>query len=57
MCLNLINSQYKNLEEVEYLLNSGKTEEEIIKAKNSRKEIDKLLSIAEAEDYLEALGI
>lgn len=57
MCLNLINSQYKNIEEVEYLLDNETTEEEIIKAKDSRKEINRLLSLAESNEYLEALGI
>lgn len=57
MCLNLINSQYKNIEEVEYLLDNETTEEEIIKAKDNRKEINRLLSLAESNEYLEALGI
>lgn len=57
MCLNLINSQYKGIDEVEYLLNNETTEEEIIKAKDNRKEINRLLSLAESNEYLEALGI
>lgn len=57
MCLNLINSQYRNIEEVEYLLDNETTEEDIIKAKDSRKEINRLLNLAESNEYLEALGI
>lgn len=57
MCLNLINSQYRSISEVEYLLDNETTEEEIIKAKNNRKEINRLLSLAESNEYLEALGI
>lgn len=60
MCLNLINSQYKGIDEVEYLLNNGYhnlTEEKIISMKNNRTEIEKQLDIIESSQYIDELGI
>lgn len=57
MCLNLVNSQYKSISEVEYLLNNERTEEEIIKAKDSRKEINRLLKLVESQTFIDELGI
>ena len=57
MCLNLINSQFKSISEVEYLLKNEITEKQILEAKNSRKQINKLKALAESNEYLEALGI
>lgn len=52
MCLNLINSQYKSISEVETLLNSKilkLTETDIINMKNNREEIEHQLEIE--QDY------
>lgn len=57
MCLNLINSQYKTISEVEYLLNNEISEKRIIAAKDSRKEINKLTRIAKSREYINELGI
>ena len=42
MCLNLIGSQFKNITEVETLLNAEITEKEILAMKNNRKEMTSL---------------
>lgn len=52
MCLNLINSKYRNTDEVTYLLKNGTTEKEIIAAKDSRHDIRKLIKYAKAYEYL-----
>ena len=57
MCLNLVNSKYTNMDEVEFLLDNEITENQIIKAKNSRKEIKRLIKLAESNVYLDMLGI
>lgn len=57
MCLNLINSQYRSISEVEFLLDNDTTEKQIIEAKDSRREIKRLLKIAESTQYINELGI
>lgn len=57
MCLNLINSQYRSISEVEFLLDNDTTEKQIIEAKDSRREIKRLLKIAESSQYINELGI
>lgn len=57
MCLNLIGSQYKNINEVEYLLKNNISELEILEAKNNRKEINRLVKLAESNEYIDFLGI
>lgn len=50
MCLNLVNSQYKNIKEVETLLNNEYlelTETDIINMKDNRQEIEKALENAQ----------
>ena len=50
MCLNLINSQYKSIKEVETLLNNEYlelTETDIINMKDNRQEIEKALENAQ----------
>jgi len=59
MCLNLINSQYRNISEVETLLNSKilkLTENDIINMKNNRDEIEHQLEIEqEYQDVIRLL--
>ena len=59
MCLNLINSQYRNISEVETLLNSKilkLTETDIINMKNNRDEIEHQLEIEqEYQDVMRLL--
>lgn len=60
MCLNLIGSQYKNIAEVEHLMYNGYhelEEEQIIKIKDNRSEIEKQLRIIESSKYIYELGI
>ncbi len=57
MCLNLINSQYRSISEVEFLLDNDTTKKQIIEAKDSRREIKRLLKIAESTQYINELGI
>lgn len=57
MCLYLVNSQYKSIDEVEKLLNSNITEKDIIAIKDNRKEILKQLKLIELQAEIDALGI
>lgn len=59
MCLYLINSQYKGIAEVEYLLSFGfnMTEEKIIAMQNNREEIDKALELAEFCQEMQEMGL
>lgn len=58
MCLNLINSQYKSISEVEELLNNGyrMTEEKIIAMKDDREEIDRNIKLMKGVKELIDLG-
>lgn len=56
MCLNLIGSQFNNIEEVETILESGKAPEYIIAIKDNRKLIEKNLRIIQGFQDLEDLG-
>lgn len=56
MCLDLRGSQYHNIEEVETLLNHGKTVEYIKYIQNNRKVIEKNLNLIQGFQDLEDLG-
>ena len=59
MCLNLVNSQYKSISEVESLLNNEYltlTEQDIINMKDNREEIEqKLEAVEEWNDFMRLL--
>ena len=60
MCLDLRNSQYKSIEEVERLLSNGfkdYTEKEIINMKNSRKTINESLKLVKQMEEIIMMGI
>jgi len=57
MCLNLVNSKYENINEVEYLLNNNITEKQIIAAKDSREKINDLMGLAASYEYLDEMGL
>lgn len=58
MCLNLVNSQFKSIDEVETLLNRTTcklTEQDIINMKDNRQEIKKQLRISKQLTEIDAL--
>lgn len=58
MCLNLINSQYKSISEVERLLNRNNcklTEEDIIAIKDNREAIEKELRVTDQMEEIDIL--
>ena len=58
MCLNLRNSKYRSIEEVEQLLNRNTcklTEEKIIAIKDNREAIEKELRITQGLTEIDAL--
>lgn len=60
MCLNLRNSQYKNIKEVEYLLNNGIwnfTEKQILEMKDNRQQIDDALETIDEIEMLQSCGL
>lgn len=56
MCLDLRGSQFKSIDEVERILNSGKNPEYIEMIKNNRKVIEKNLKLIQGYQDLEDLG-
>jgi len=60
MCLYLIGSQFKNIQEVEYLMNNPYkqlTETQILDIKDNRKAINKELKKINSAEYIEMMGI
>lgn len=55
MTLNLINSKYRNTKEINFLLNNGTTEKEIIEAKDNRKQIRQLIRFAKGYECLKEI--
>lgn len=60
MCLNLFNSQFKSIKEVEYILNNEwykVTENDVIEMKDNRDKIESTLKLIEQSHYIDDLGI
>ena len=60
MCLYLVGSKFKTIEEVNTLLNRKQlklTEEDIINMKDNRKEINRQLKITKSIKEIEDLGL
>jgi len=60
MCLNLFNSQFKGIKEVEYILYNQYwkvSEEEIIDMKDNREKIEETIELIQKAQFIDGLGI
>lgn len=60
MCLNLFNSQFKSITEVEYILYNQYwkvSEKEVIDMKDNREKIEETIELIQKAQFIDGLGI